>query len=51
MVVTKTTCILHKNIEKNLKDIHTIEIRYPWEEVKGNQRVLYSLTYSDSIIY
>ena len=41
MVVIKTTCILYKHTERELKDIDpTEEIRYPCKEVKGDQRVL-----------
>lgn len=44
-VITKTTCI-YKNIEKELQDIYyTEKIKYRSEEVRVNQRVLYSLTY------
>ena len=49
-VVTKNTCILYKQTEKELKDIYYIEkIRYLSEEVRGNQRVLHSLTYVSNI--
>lgn len=44
MVVIKTTCILHKHTERELKDPDpNEEIRYPCKEVKGDQRVLIAL--------